>query len=601
MFLLSNIWSMTWDVAGATLPIWLFVVFAGGIGVVLVFGIIAGLISTSYRKKNKLGKYAPAPDRAVKLKLDGDAKPQKEQQAPKAATEEAPQEQPQAEAPQEDQAAPQEESVDEQPAQEEQPEESQEESENAPQEEEPQEEQAEEIPAEQPAQEAEESKEEPDLADELDVEPEEEPKQEDIEEQIARSSVFQKDTTREELLASMTDTSSLSEFDFDSDFDSWEEMGETPVNAEIEDLDDDELDIVPPASFQVAEDHNYAEGIYVADEVEDPDADIETNLYVADEFVDDDEDDGFNLNESKYLRSFRSRLIQSDDKVKGYYSILKNELLSYKKMRSSEAWNGESFLMGRKTYAKMLVVGKTLSVFLALNPAEFDPRTFHHRDKSDTKKYESTPLLMRITSEQAMRRTLSLIATMAYDNGFVKSGAAAKDYAADLAYKTDEELLAASLIRHNLKAVDELAMPDDPAPAYRSVSIVSKQQVGNLTDEDIAKLHQKGEEAKRVKGKFIITEEGGLFRFNLSVGSQVLFVSGGFKSQAMAIKGVSAYKKVLSDPNTPVKFCVTDGQYFYILKSTRNWISVMYPTKNACVRGYELARAAIAESTIISE
>ena len=44
-----------------------------------------------------------------------------------------------------------------------------------------------------------------------------------------------------------------------------------------------------------------------------------------------------------------------------------------------------------------------------------------------------------------------------------------------------------------------------------------------------------------------------------------------------------------------------DGQFFYILKSTRNWVSVMYPTKDACVKGYETAKAAIVDSTISAE
>ena len=603
-FLLGSIWDLTWEVAGAIIPVWLLVVLAGGIGVVAVFGVIAGVISTKYRKKHKLGKYAPAPDRAVKLKLDEKAEDDASAQQEQVPAQETP-------------APAQEESRIEESQEgtisDEQPKEAQ--SAKPTSDEGPAEEQTE-----QPAPQEEE------LIDD-----------ETIEGQIAKTTVFEQDTTREELLASMTDTTSLSEFDFDGDFDEWEEVTEVPQNDSIDSIDEEELDFdefepvqegesawepaqeeeTPREDAPVEDEEALQEepveeeedeldsDVWVADEVEDPDADLETNVWVAGEFdLDEDEEEGKagpRGEVPKYLRSFRSRLIQALPRVKNYYSVIKNELLSYKKMRSSESWNAESFLLGRKTYAKMMVVGKTLCVFLALNPAEFDPKTFHHRDKSGIKKYEATPLLMRVTSEQAVRRTVSLIATMAYDNGFTKGGEQTVDYAAELEYKTDEELLAASLIKHNLKAVDQVEVEDEPQPAYRSVAMVSKKQLGNLTDEDIAKLHQKAEDSKKVKGKFVVTSEDGVFRFTQYAGEKALFVSGGFRTQAMAIKGVSAYKKVLADPNTTVKYCSVDGQFFYILKSTRNWVSVMYPTKDACVKGYETAKAAIADSTISAE
>lgn len=617
-FLLNSFWSKTLEVAEAVIPLWLLVIFAGGVGVVVVFGIISGLISNTYRKKHQLGKYAPAPQ--PKAEQEEPAQEQAEEQ-----TQQAPEQEEQP-----PQSAPQEEAQEEQPEQEE----------AVAQEEQSRE--AEEEPTPEQAQEPEPQAEQP--------APVEQPKQEPapaaqparndgFEGQIAKSSVFQKDTTRDELLASMTDTSSLSEFDFDGDFDEWEETDQAPDNDSFDEFVDEpqqEEQVLAPApqvfqpvpvaqpvlqeeeedfaEFEPEEEEDFAQDVWVADEVEDPDADLETNLWVADEFVMDEEDEdnegeieedsedenGFSREVPKYLRSFRSRLIQSSDNLKHFYSVLKNELLSYKKMRSSESWNGEAFLQGRKTYAKMLVVGKTLCVFLALNPAEFDPRTFHHRDKSGIKKYEATPLLMRITSEQAMRRTLSLIATLAYDNGFVKGGSESVDYASQLVYKTDEELLAVSLIKHNLKAVDELAVGNDSP--YRTVAMVSKKQVGNLTNEDIARLQQKNDEVKRVKGRFVIGQNDGVYRFKLMVGEKTtLFVSGAFKSQAMAIKGVSVYKAVLSDPDTQVKYCTMDGQYFYILKATRNWVSVMYPTKNACLKGYETAKAAIDDSAIVVE
>ena len=72
----------------------------------------------------------------------------------------------------------------------------------------------------------------------------------------------------------------------------------------------------------------------------------------------------------KYNKSFTAKIIQSSDEVKAYYSEIKNELLSYKGVKSRMSWKGETFYAGRVTYAKLCVRGKCLSLFLALNPKD---------------------------------------------------------------------------------------------------------------------------------------------------------------------------------------------------------------------------------------
>ena len=73
----------------------------------------------------------------------------------------------------------------------------------------------------------------------------------------------------------------------------------------------------------------------------------------------------------RYNRSFAAKLIQSEDKVKRWYSELKRELLSYKKVAARVSWRHESFRYGRPTAAKFVIRGKTLCLCLALDPAAY--------------------------------------------------------------------------------------------------------------------------------------------------------------------------------------------------------------------------------------
>lgn len=52
-------------------------------------------------------------------------------------------------------------------------------------------------------------------------------------------------------------------------------------------------------------------------------------------------------------RSFTAKMKQSDPAVKHYYSEVKNELTSYKKLNSNLSWHGDRFNFGRDSVAKL--------------------------------------------------------------------------------------------------------------------------------------------------------------------------------------------------------------------------------------------------------
>ena len=112
----------------------------------------------------------------------------------------------------------------------------------------------------------------------------------------------------------------------------------------------------------------------------------------------------------RYDRSFEAKLIQADDTLKRWYSELKNELLSYKKVTSRLSWQHEAFRLGRGTVAKLVIRGKTLRIYLALEPSAYDGSKYVVEDASEHAKFEKTPLLYRIRSERRCRYAKELIA-----------------------------------------------------------------------------------------------------------------------------------------------------------------------------------------------
>lgn len=146
-----------------------------------------------------------------------------------------------------------------------------------------------------------------------------------------------------------------------------------------------------------------------------------------------------------YSRSYMSKLIQSEQTTQQRYSSIKNELLSYAKMRSSVAWTNETFRTGNKTVARIMLRGKTVMLLLALDPNEFTTTKYAGEDVSDVKRYANTPMRLRVTSERRLKYALELIALLVGREGYEKNTYTPVEYSYE--YQTDEQLIQAGLIK----------------------------------------------------------------------------------------------------------------------------------------------------------
>ena len=152
-------------------------------------------------------------------------------------------------------------------------------------------------------------------------------------------------------------------------------------------------------------------------------------------------------NMMKYNRSFIARIIQGTDDQKNYYGQVKTALLSYKKVNSNVAWGAERFNKGRETIARFKIRGKTLCLYLALDPAEFETSVYHHVDVSDNKSMHGTPMMVKIKSPRGVKKAIRLIDIMLEKREGIKRNVAERDYAAMYPYETIEELIEDGLVK----------------------------------------------------------------------------------------------------------------------------------------------------------
>ena len=149
-------------------------------------------------------------------------------------------------------------------------------------------------------------------------------------------------------------------------------------------------------------------------------------------------------------RSFTAKMKQSDEKIKGYYSDIKNELTSYKKVNSNVSWHGDRFNFGRDTVAKINICGKTLCFYLDLDPndPELKSTIYHQKDVGGQKAYESTPFMVKVKSDAAAKKALRLVGYLAEKLGTEKDeGFEAVDYAGEFAYASTKQLFDEGFIK----------------------------------------------------------------------------------------------------------------------------------------------------------
>lgn len=129
----------------------------------------------------------------------------------------------------------------------------------------------------------------------------------------------------------------------------------------------------------------------------------------------------------KAPRDFSTKLMRADSQTKARYSAIKNELLRYG-MKPRLSTSFESWYMGRTTYAKFAIRGKTLTLYMALDPQEFEGTKYNFRNVGTVGKYETVPMRVNLKSDRSVRWVKELLATLAQKKGWERADRKEEDF-----------------------------------------------------------------------------------------------------------------------------------------------------------------------------
>lgn len=108
-------------------------------------------------------------------------------------------------------------------------------------------------------------------------------------------------------------------------------------------------------------------------------------------------------------RTFTEKILEADDENKAIYNMLKNELMSYKKVTNRLTKTIDIFKYKSTYLAKISIAGKTVKLHLALDPKDYAETKYHQKDLGEKKKYEFVPLALKVKSDRSKKYAIELI------------------------------------------------------------------------------------------------------------------------------------------------------------------------------------------------
>lgn len=144
---------------------------------------------------------------------------------------------------------------------------------------------------------------------------------------------------------------------------------------------------------------------------------------------------------TRYNRSFIARIIQADDELKARYSEIKNHILSYKNVYNKITWKREAFYSEKRAcVATFAIRGKTLCLFLAVDPSKFEGTKYKVENRSAKRPHAKMPTMYRIRSDRSTKFAKEMINIVFAEHGMVENA----DYTPTNyrpAYKSTENLI----------------------------------------------------------------------------------------------------------------------------------------------------------------
>lgn len=147
-----------------------------------------------------------------------------------------------------------------------------------------------------------------------------------------------------------------------------------------------------------------------------------------------------------YEKSYLAKLSLTKESSKQGYSKIKNRLLSYDKVRARISWKEENFRIGKTNVAKIGVRGKTVILYLALNPSEVGEK-YDVYDALEQATKVAVPCAYKLTGVRRFTYACELIDKMFEGMGVVKTSDESVDYCKNLQVTDIEQLAEIGLVK----------------------------------------------------------------------------------------------------------------------------------------------------------
>ncbi len=122
----------------------------------------------------------------------------------------------------------------------------------------------------------------------------------------------------------------------------------------------------------------------------------------------------------RYTKSFLAKVYLSSKDLKEAYCSLFNALASYEGVTTKTAFSCVTFSVKRKPLAMITLTGKSLNLFVALEPSRHDAGRYRLTDVSTKKRFARVPAKYRVKSQGGLRFALRVIEEAAAEAGLKK-------------------------------------------------------------------------------------------------------------------------------------------------------------------------------------
>lgn len=138
------------------------------------------------------------------------------------------------------------------------------------------------------------------------------------------------------------------------------------------------------------------------------------------------------VEKAKIIRiPFETRIKTMEPEMRNNFNELKAEILSYG-VKSRVSNSGDTFRLHTKTYVKVTIAGKSLKLYFALDPKNYEDSTLPISDASSKAIYKDIPLVFKVKSGLSLRRAKSLIADVMKVDNLSQGEIVKRDYIQDI-------------------------------------------------------------------------------------------------------------------------------------------------------------------------